>query len=157
MNLRSSFAALAVAMSLVSCGGGGGSPGVPLVGVTPGTGSTSGSGGATTPVATPSLKLSLKNSSGADTTSVGLTGTTAQAILLDAAGAPVANKRVTFATDAATAVISPSSVLTDSTGVAVVQIAPASLTATGAGTLTATGTVGTTAITKAIDYGVTAA
>lgn len=156
MNLRNSFAALAVVVTLVSCGGGGGSPGVPLVGGTAGTGSPTG-GGATTPVAAPSLKLTLKDSTGAETTSLGLTGTSAQAVLLDAAGAPVANKRVTFATDEDTAVVSPSSVLTDGNGAAVVQIAPASLAVTGAGTLTATGSVGATAITTAIDFGVTAA
>lgn len=157
MNLKKSFAALAVVVMLVSCGGGGGSPGVPLVGVTAGTGSTPAGGGATAPVAAPSLKLTLKDSTGADTKSVGLAGTSAQALLLDSAGVPVANKRVTFTTDAATAVVSPSSVLTDGNGIAVAQIARASLTVTGAGTLTATGSVGATAITTALDFGVSAA
>lgn len=143
---------LAVCFFLISCGGG---PGVPAIGL-PSTSGGAKNGADVAPVPAPTLKLSLRDSAGAPTNSIGITGATAEAVLSDVDGVPIANKRISFSTDAASAAVSPSSVLTDSNGVAVVRITPATATATGAGTLTATGSVGTTILTKAIDFGVAA-
>lgn len=150
----SKFIALLLSTAvLASCGGGGGSPSVP-------TGTTTTGGTTTTPtVAAPSISLELKDVNGASTTTLALAGTTARATVLDASNAPVANKLVTFSTEATLATLSPASgqALTDATGVAVVQLSPASLTAGGAGTLTATAAVGTTTVTKTLDFQLTAA
>ena len=150
----SKFIALLLSTAvLASCGGGGGSPSVP-------TGTTTTGGTTTTPtVAAPSISLELKDVNGASTTTLALAGTTARATVLDASNTPVANKLVTFSTEATLATLSPASgqALTDATGVAVVQLSPASLTAGGAGTLTATAAVGTTTVTKTLDFQLTAA
>ncbi|MDB5731408.1 MAG: hypothetical protein JWQ03_1303, partial [Variovorax sp.] len=62
-------------------------------------------------------------------------------------------------TDAKVASLTPASgqVLTDNQGVAIVQIAPATLTVTEAGTLTASAAVGTASVTQSVDFQVTAA
>ena len=152
---HSKFIALLLsAVALASCGGGGGSPSVP-------TGTTTTTGGTTTTptVAAASISLELRDVNGASTTTLALAGTTARATVLDASNVPVANKLVTFSTDANLAALSPASgqALTDAAGVAVVQLSPASLTAGGAGTLTATAAVGTTTVTKTLDFQLTAA
>jgi hypothetical protein len=143
---------------LASCGGGGGSPSLPST--TPTTTTTTGGGTTTTPtVAAASISLQLRDVNGASTTTLALAGTTARATVVDASNAPVANKLVTFSTTSTLAVLSPASgqALTDAAGVAVVQLSPASLTAGGAGTLTATATVDTVTVTKTLDFQLTAA
>lgn len=136
--------ALVATMILTACGGGGGSAGTTGSTTGSGTGSTTGSGtGGTTPVAVPTLTLALLNSTGAATSSVSASGlVSAKATLKDAAGAVVVGAKVTFVGDVALVKISPaSSVLTDSSGVATVQISAASLSAAGAGTLSASALV----------------
>lgn len=143
---------------LASCGGGG-SPDVPSAAATGGTSTTS-TGTTTTPaVTTPSIALELRGADNASTTTLAAAGTTARATVLDESGRPVASKLVTFSTATAVASLTPASgqALTDAAGVAQVQVAPASLTASGAGTLTATAVVGTTTVTKTLDYQLTPA
>ena len=153
-------AAIALALLLAACGGGGGSAGTTGAGagtttgttgttVTTGTAGTTGATGttggtSTTPIAVPSIKLALLNGTTA-TTSVSASGaTTAQATVLDDKGLPVKGKLVTFASDPKLVTLNPpsGSVLSDATtGVATIQISPASLTASGAGNLTASSTI----------------
>lgn len=141
---------LMLAAGLAACGGGGGSPGI-VVG---------GSSNAPKAAATPTLALELRDASNAVTTSVASSGaTTVRATVKDAAGVPVAGKLVAVAGDASLVKLTPVSgqVLTDSTGVATIQIAPATITAAGAGTLNVTTVVGTTTLAKSLDYQLSAA
>ena len=128
-----------LAFALAGCGGGGGSAGT--TGAAAGTGTT---GGTTTPVAAPTLSLALFNGTTA-TKSINASGvTTVRATVLDDKGRPVLGKLVTFTGDANLITFNPPSgtVLTDSTtGIATIQVAPATLSATGAGILTASATV----------------
>ncbi|MES2832316.1 MAG: Ig-like domain-containing protein [Pseudomonadota bacterium] len=129
------------ALIIGGCGGGGGSPGT-----VSGSGGSGGTGGGTgapvVPVApvvvpAPSIQLALLNGTTA-TTSVSATGaTTASATVRDENGQLVAGKLVTFSADAALVTFSPSSgaVLTNSSGVATIQLSPASITSAGAGVL----------------------
>lgn len=164
--------ALASAIVVSACGGGGGSPGATgsaatTGGTTGGSTGTTGTGSTTTtPVATPAIKLAL-SSGGATTTSISASGvTTAQATVLDDKNQPVRGKLVTFSGDPALVSFSPpsGSVLTDATtGVATIQVSPASITAAGAGSLTASTTVIPTtggagvATTATLDYQLSAA
>jgi len=134
------------AAGVAACGGGGGSAGTVVGGPASG-------GGA--PTAAPTVTVELRDGSNAVTTSVSSSGaTTARATVKDALGAPVSGKLVTFTTDSTIAKFTPASgqVLTDSTGVAAIQIAPASLSAAGAGTIVVTTAVGTTTLSKSLDY-----
>lgn len=94
MKFRLGLAALCVALvgGLSACGGGGAfsSVGGPIP--KPPAGNQ--------PEAAPSITLSLQTADGASTTSVALGGVSARALLLDALGQPVANRLVTFSTDA---------------------------------------------------------
>jgi hypothetical protein len=148
------LAVLISAMALAACGGGGGSPTVPTGASSSG---TSGNGAVATSEGT--LSLELRDAANAVTSTVLSSGTTARARLVDANNAVVANKLVTFTTADDVATISPLSgqVLTDSNGVASIQLTPASLTTAGAATLTATAVSGTTTLTKTLDYRVTPA
>lgn len=138
-NICNLVAALVMTV-LVGCGGGGGSPGAN------GSGSTG----------TAKLTLTLLNAAGVGTTSVSFSGSTmARAVFLDGSGTPVVGKIVTFSGDTAfIKFTSPSSgqVLTDSSGVATVQVSPASLTVSGAGTLKASASTGTTSATASLDF-----
>jgi len=91
--------------------------------------------------------------------SVPATGGVAQATVTDASGARVAGKIVTFSGNASLVKFSPASgqVLTDSTGVASIQIAPVSLSSYGASTLVAQANVGTSALSTSFDYQLAAA
>lgn len=155
--LRLSALALASTLALVACGGGGGSPGGTAA-VGSGTGTGTGTG-TTTPVATPTMKLALVDGSGATvaTLSGGQTGTL-KATVLGTDGKPAAGVIVQFAA-ATTGLIEftpgTGSALTDSAGVAVVTVKPASVSAAGAVSLTATAVVGsvTASAASAISVG----
>jgi len=131
------------ALIITGCGGGGGSPGTVSGSGGTGAGSGSGSGTPVVPVSpvivpTPSVRLALLSGSTV-TTSVSATGaTTASATVRDENGQLVAGKLVTFSADAAMVKFSPASgaVLTNSLGVATIQLSPASITSAGAGVLT---------------------
>lgn len=135
-----------LAAMLVACGGGGGSPGV-----------TSGTGNNSTPTTvTPTVTLSLVDASNAAVSNNTVTPGSqvfVRATLKDENGAAVPNKLVAFTSTSGLISFTPTTgqVLTDSTGVARVQVAPASSTTVGADTITATATIGTTAVTKTLD------
>ncbi len=104
---------------------------------------------------TAALGLSLSNASGTPTTTIGVGQTlTATARLLDASGNPLSGVVVSFSTNAALATITPSAAtaLTDSSGIATVQVAAASATAAGAGTLKASAPVGAATLESSINY-----
>jgi len=139
--LRLAALTLVAAAALSACGGGGGNPGSVAA---PGAGS--GTGGGTTPVtptvpAAPTVSLTMLSAGGQASNALsGATPLTVQATAKDASGNPVKEAVVTFATDAALGVFSPSAAtaLTDDQGVARITLRAASLAAGGAGKVTAT-------------------
>lgn len=138
------LALAACALWLAACGGGGGSPGtVP--------------GGGTSVTAAASLSVSFVNAGNVASNSVtSAAPLTAQALVTDAAGKPVANALVAFATDAALGVFSPSAgtALSDANGVAKVSLRPASLASNGAGTVTASATLAGGTVKGAANFAV---
>jgi len=141
-----------LALALVACGGGGGNPGISLSGSVTATGTDAETG----TTALPTLRLALSGG-GSSVTASG--SSVAQASVKDAAGAAVVGKLVTFSADTALVKFSPSSgqVLTDPNGVASIQISPASLAASGAGTLTANATVSGATVSNTFDFQLAAA
>jgi hypothetical protein len=138
--------AFACSLLLSACGGGGGSPGA-VSGT--GSGSTNGgvsggSGGTNTIVTAPKITIKLFNGATA-TSSINASGvTTAQAVVVDDKNNPVLGKLVTFSGDPNLIIFNPVSgaVLTNSvTGIATIQITPASLSSGSGGTLSAAATV----------------
>jgi hypothetical protein len=87
-------------------------------------------------------------------TSVSASGSTVQAVVKDEKGVAVAGKLVTFSGDAALVKFSPASgqVLTDSSGVASIQVSPSSVSSVGAGTLQAQAKVGTGTLLTSFDF-----
>ncbi|MEO8118497.1 MAG: hypothetical protein ABI606_04145 [Rhodoferax sp.] len=149
MNLLKYVMWLAVAMILTACGGGGGNPGT----------------NSTTPTATPTssaptITLSIVDASGAAVTSNAIGSGAlfyAKALVKNASGSTVANKRVIFTTDSTVAILAQASALTDANGVAKVLIRPVSVTAVNAGNLVASATVDTVAVSSDLDYQTSAA
>jgi hypothetical protein len=92
----------------------------------------------------PNVTLELVTSTGATTTTVGTLPVFARARVRDSAGAVVSGAVVKFTVDSALARFLPSSgtSLTDASGLASVQILPASSTSAGAGVLKVDATVG---------------
>jgi hypothetical protein len=143
---------LLLASLLAACGGGGGS-----AGGTSGTGTgTGGSTGGST--GSPTLTVAIANSANATVNSIAAGGGfVVRATVKNAAGEPVAGRLVTFsAGDSGIALVTPTTALTNASGVAEVAIAPTSLSAVGASTLTATSTVDATSLTASSDYAVSA-
>lgn len=107
-------------------------------------------------VVMPTLSLGL-STSGTAITAGGLTN--ARAVVKDANGLAVAGKLVTISGDGSLIKLNPASgqVLTNESGVALVQVSPVSLSAAGASTLVATTTVGTSALTTSFDVQLSAA
>jgi hypothetical protein len=148
MNFIKCVAALGLTLALAACGGGGGSAGTPLTGTTTPTNSTT--GGTTTDPTTgtttsaPTLVASIVDASGVSVTGISLaTGFSARATVKDASGAPVAGKTVTFQiTGSAIAVLTPTTQITNASGIAEVAIAPASVSSIGAATLSASANIG---------------
>ena len=156
-------AGLLMAVVLAACGGGGGNPGAAgtgsgSTGTGTGTGSGStGTGSGSTVTATPTVTVGFTNASGASSNALtGATPLTVKATVLDAAKKPVPNAIVTFATDNALAVFSPTAgtALTDVNGVATISMRAASLAAGGAGTVTVTSNVAGTTATGTANYSV---
>lgn len=151
--LRLGALALASTLALVACGGGGGSAGT--------TGPAAGSGSTTPVTATPTVTMAVQDGSGAPVTSLsGGQSATIKATVHGADGKPVAGAIVQFAATAAGLVVftpDTGSALTDSTGVAVITIKPASVTSAGAVSITATSVVGTTTATSTTGISVGAA
>ncbi len=143
---------------LVGCGGGGGSAGTPAGGSGTSTGGA-GTGISTAVVGTPTVVIDIRDPSGATTSSIGSSGIgTASAKLLDASGKPVAGRLVTFTVDATLVRLSPASgaVLSDSNGVASVQISPLSFLVSGAGSIKATALIDTVTVSGGRDFQVSA-
>lgn len=154
MYLMRMLAGLLLAALMTACGGGGGSPGV-----TPGGGGTggTGTGGGSTPTGTPTVTVSIVDAAGADGSRISLGQSyAAKATVRDKAGAAVANRLVTFdVSNTAIATLTPSSALTDASGVAQVAIAPTSITALGAATLSAAAEVDGGSVAGKVDFAVT--
>jgi protocatechuate 3,4-dioxygenase beta subunit len=103
--------------------------------------------------------LALLNASGTPSNSLtGAAPLTVKVTVLDANKKPVPNSVVSFATNNTLAVFSPTSgtALTDANGVANVSMRAANLAAGGAGTVTASSTVGTTTASGKVNYAVSA-
>ncbi|HEX7690580.1 MAG TPA: Ig-like domain-containing protein [Burkholderiaceae bacterium] len=114
-----------------------------------GSGGTGGTGG-TGSVATPSMTLALSSNSVTSVAPV-----TVSANVLDANKAPVANALVTFSTTSV-GQLGSTTALTDSTGVASVQLSPASATTVGAGTVSAASSVNGTGVSATANFQTTA-
>jgi hypothetical protein len=149
---------LLAAVLLSACGGGGGNPGTTNSGGTTGTGSGSGTGtGNGTVTATPTLTMDFSNAGGTASNALsGATPLTIKATLLGADKKPVPNTVVQFTTDDKLATFSPTagSALTDANGVATLTMRAASLSAGGAGTVTATANVAGTDVNAKGSYSV---
>lgn len=153
MKLTRRIASLLLAATVAACGGGGGSPGATTGGSNGGS-----NGGSGTPTVDPAVTVTLVDSSSAAVTSMAIGGSyAAKAVVTDKTGAAVAGRVVTFSvSNASLATLTPETALTDSSGVAQVTIAPASITALGAGTLTATATIDNSTVSGTKDFSVSA-
>jgi hypothetical protein len=105
---------------------------------------------------TPTVAVGIFNASNARVSSITFAGGfTARATVLDAAAAPVVNRLVTFSvTDGTLATLNPATALTNASGVAQVNIAPTSLSAQGATTLSANASLGTSTVATQLDFAV---
>ena len=152
------LAAGVLAVVLAACGGGGGSAGTTSGASTTGTGSTATT--TTTVNSVPTISLSIVDASDVAVTSNAI-GSGAlffvKSIVLDASGAAVTNKLVSFTTDSTIATLAQNSALTGIGGIAKVQISPVNLNATKAANLVAAATVGTNAVSASLDYQTSAA
>lgn len=151
---------------LAACGGGGGNPGSvsgsssSSGGNSTGSGGTSGSSTTTTVVASPTVSVAIVDSSFVTVASNSVSGGATyyvQATLKDASGAAVANKLVSFSTNAAVATLAQSSALTNSSGVARVAITPISISSSSAATVTVSASVSGASISGSLDYQTAAA
>lgn len=143
--------ALLLAATLSACGGGGGNPGIPG-------GGGNGNSGPVAPAA-PSVGVSLVDAAGGASSALsGASALTVRALVLDANKRPVPNALVTFTTDADLAVFAPATgtALTDAGGTASITMRVASLAAGGAGSVTASTSVGGTAVASSANYAVNA-
>ena len=149
MNLLKCAISLALAVALAACGGGGGNPGTPSGAPLP---------AASAPVAAPSMTLFVYNAVGAKVYSVSSDAVfTARATVLDAAGAPVANKLVTFSNIGFTNLtVSPTNFPTNALGIAEITVAPSANSTGGGVSMTASAMVGSTAVTAQVDFAVSA-
>lgn len=123
--------ALACAATIVGCGGGGGSSGTP----------SGGTGGAIVASQDPVIKTaSLTDLNGTGTSSIGASGyTVLNVTLTDPSGRPISNQIIDVTGDEQKVIFPEgSSGLTNAEGVASIKVARASLTASGAGSLTVT-------------------
>lgn len=157
MNVKSilSMVGAVLFVTLAGCGGGGGSGGTPSSGSGPAP-STSTS---TVVIGTPTVVVEIRDANNAVTTSISGSGiSTASAKLLDAGGKPVVGRLVTFTADAALVRLNPASgsVLSDSNGVASVQISPFSFLVSGASSIKATALIDTVSVSGGRDFQVSA-
>jgi hypothetical protein len=142
----------ALTILLAACGGGGGSAGVASSGSSSGTGTTA---------ASATMGLTLVDSAGAAITTHTLSQTQPQFLkveLKDSSGAIVPYTRVTVTLDSTLAVLVPVSgtQLTNSSGVVLMRITPASVSASGIVLATASASVSATALTQTYDLQINA-
>lgn len=146
-----------IALALVSCGGGGGG----------GSGSTScpggfltctGSGTDTGTTQTPKITMTLVDAGTGVATNNLTSGKplTVRALLVSATGVPLANRVVTFSTNASLAVFDPTSGtrLTDANGLTSITLLAADLASSGAAEVTATVDVDGASVSQKIAYSV---
>lgn len=160
MKVTRALGLLLLCTALAACGGGGGSAGKTDSNSDGGGSSDSGgsSGGSSgdSVVTAPTLALSLVNSSdlpvSGNAVSIGST-VFMRAVVKDAAGNGVPNKLVSFKAAGNLVTFTPATaqVLTDSIGVAKVQVGPTSVTTAGADTVSATASVNGSAVSNSID------
>ena len=106
---------------------------------------------------TPTLKAAIVNAANVATTSITVGSSYfARATVTDASGSPVIGRLVTFAVSSPIATLNPATALTDSTGAASVAITPASISAAGAASLSATAQVGASPVAGQSDFAVSA-
>jgi hypothetical protein len=151
MNSMVKLCALVLIAGLSACGGGGGSPGTT-------SGDTGSTGNETPAVNAPSITVTMTNADGAEVTGISLAGGfTVRATVLDATGAVVKNKLISFeVTGSSVAVVSPSTALTNDSGIASVNISPASVTSVGAATLSASADVSGVTVESSKDFSIQA-
>lgn len=142
MSLNKWISIATCALSLVACGGGGGSAGTSPFG----TGGGTGLNGVTT---TPGSSLLLSISS---TTATAAAPSTVTATLKDGGGSPIAGQVVTFSTAGGLGAFNVNSALTDATGQAIVRLSPAAATSNGADLVVARVTSGATSISGTIGF-----
>ncbi|MEI8169192.1 MAG: hypothetical protein WCG50_05925 [Rhodoferax sp.] len=136
MRLMKFVLGVAVAVALTACGGGGGSAGTTSGGSTP---AASAPASAPVVITSPTISIGLKNSAGTTVTTVSASDVfILQATVKDSAGTALLGQLVRFAGDSMLVKLSGNgSGVTDSNGVAFVQISPATITSSGAGLVTA--------------------
>lgn len=151
-----------LALAVAGCGGGGGgssSSDCPTAFSTS-CGTTGGGTGGGTTTSSPTVSVAILDGSGAATTTLPSSGSvTVNATVKNAAGAVVKDTVVTFTTDASLGIFNPASgtALTNSSGVATIQMSAASLSAAGAAAVTAAATVDSTTASGGKSYQVGAA
>ena len=140
---------LLVAAFVVACGGGG-DPGTPTNGC--------GNQCPSTGTAAPTAIVQIFDASGKAVTAITIGNAyTARATVLSGTGSPVTDILVTFSTSGSSiANLKPTTALTNSSGVAEVTIAPASISSIGAATVAASATVAGVAATGSLDFAVQA-
>jgi hypothetical protein len=93
------------------------------------------------------------NSASKDVTTISATGSySAKVVINDASGTPVSNKLVTFNVASPLATVSPTTALTDASGIATVRIYPTTGEAPGAAKLTAVANVSNVDVTGTTDF-----
>lgn len=153
--LRNALGALLLlgTLGLAGCGGGSAGGGAAATGT--------GTGSGTTPAATAGVSVTLTDpATGAARTSIALgSPAKANATVLDSSGKAVANTVVTFAiapTGLASMTPVTGTALTNASGVASIQIDPASLAAAGAAMITATASVGKVSVSGSMGFTISA-
>lgn len=149
-NYAKSFTALiliTMAAILAGCGASGSS-------------ASKGTSGTTTTSAGGSMTIGLYNGAGTAITSISSASpAVVRATLLDTAGIAVPNAVVAFTTESSMGTMTPvnGTALTDASGVASIILTPASVSAAGAATITASATIGTSTVTGSTGYSIGAA
>ena len=147
------LACAAMAVALTACGGGGGSAGT----TGPGTPTTPGT---PNPVQSPTITMAVVDGNGNTVTALsGGQSATVRATVKTAAGAAAPNVIVKFTASDALVVFTPESgsALTDSSGVAVIIVKPATVTSAGAVAIKADAAVGATTATATANISIGAA
>ena len=159
---RTLVTSVSLALILAACGGGGGSAGTTGgvgAGATGSTGSTG--GGSTAPIAVAAVTLSVVDGTGAavSTVSGGQTGVV-RAKFVNSKGVALPNAVVKFtASDTTLLQFTPASgsALTDSSGIATINVKPVDFTSSGALTISGQAVLGTDTATGVINLGIGAA
>lgn len=144
---------------LAACSGGGGSAGTiagqTLSQTTPGGSTTTNT--ITNTVTVPTIAVAINNSSNAVVTNIAVGGAfVVKAKLLDASGAPVVSKLVSFSVKGSIATLGVATALTGSDGVAQVSITPQTVSSVGADSVVASATVNGVSVTNQTDFAVSA-